>query len=114
MTADEATSAGTDGTSTGTDSADTGGGVRPFGLTVVLQAGHDAEALRFYGALFGRPPDFSPHEGFHERQNSRDARVEVTAGCQPHVPAVSRMRFQVADLTAAAAVLGRHGIAVAP
>jgi hypothetical protein len=91
-----------------------GGGVRPFGLTVVLQAGDDTEALRFYGVLFGRPPDYSPHDDFHEWQISRDAWVQVTTGCQPPVPAVNRMRFQVADLALAAAALGRHGIAVAP
>ncbi len=86
--------------------------VTPHGLTIALQAGADTIARTFYATLFGREPDCSPHEDFHEWQITRDAWVQIHTGCDPVTPSLNRMRFQVDDLTAATDALSTRGITV--
>ena len=86
----------------------------PSGLTIALRAGEDIAARTFYTTLFGRAPDYSPHEDFLEWQIARGAWIQIMTGCDPVEPSLNRVRFQVEDLAAATAALRAQGIAVEP
>lgn len=82
------------------------------GLTVALRVGDTAEALRFYGLLLGRGPDYSPHDDFHEWQLSPRGWLQLATEEPDPQPSRARIRFDVPDVRVAARRLREHGIAV--
>lgn len=85
-------------------------GVR--GFTVALRVGDTAQALRFYGFVFGRGPDFSPHDDFHEWQLCTGGWLQLATEEPDPQPSGTRIRFDVPDIHAAARRLRGYGIAV--
>lgn len=84
------------------------------GLTIQLYVPiDDAPAAReHYATLFGREPDFQPHDDFFEWAPivGQECWVQV-AGHRDPAPLTNRIRFRVRDLLAAVAYLDDRGIA---
>jgi len=83
-----------------------------FTLQVYVPADHVATARQFYARLFGREPDFEPHDDFLEWAPiaGQECMFQV-AGRTPAPALENRVRFRVQDLAAAVAFLDRCGIA---
>lgn len=78
-----------------------GGYVHYSGLTIQLPVTDVTAARMFYTTLFGRAPDFTPHDDFLEWQVVPNAEVwaQVTAAQRPP-PATGRLRLRVTDIRA--------------
>jgi catechol 2,3-dioxygenase-like lactoylglutathione lyase family enzyme len=73
------------------------------GVTLQLQVGDKTAGLEFYTKLFGRGPDFSPHEDFFEWQVVAGAEVwwQIVVVSGPLHPLPTRLRLKVDDVRAA-------------
>ena len=80
------------------------------GATLVVGVADMAEALRFYGQLFGRPPDFVLEEDFQEYEVVPGMWYQLTTRVAPG--RARRVRFGVADIAAARRSLIEQGIEV--
>jgi predicted enzyme related to lactoylglutathione lyase len=68
------------------------------GVTLVVGVPDMAEALRFYGRLFGRSPDFTLEEDFQEYEVIPGMWYQLTTRVAPGRS--RRVRFGVTDITA--------------
>lgn len=84
------------------------------GLTVQVSVPSEeaVTARAYYGALFGRPPVFEPHDDFFEWAPipGQECWFQV-AGRPDAAPLNNRVRFRVMDLVAAVAFLDDQGMA---
>ncbi|QQB13233.1 VOC family protein [Brevibacterium casei] len=83
-----------------------------FTLQVYVPADQVASARPFYARLFGRDPDFEPHDDFLEWAPiaGQECFFQV-AGRSPASALGNRVRFRVRDLAAAVVLLDECGIA---
>lgn len=70
------------------------------GVTLQIQVGNLREGLEFYTALFGRGPDFSPHDDFFEWRVVEGAEVwwQIVAVSDQVRPLANRSRLKVDDV----------------
>ena len=80
------------------------------GVTLVVGVADMTEALRFYGQLFGRPPDFVLDEDFQEYEVVPGMWYQLTTRVAPG--RARRVRFGVADIAAERRALLEQGIEV--
>jgi predicted enzyme related to lactoylglutathione lyase len=80
------------------------------GVTLVVGVPDMAEALDFYGRLFGRPPDFVLDEDFQEYEVIPGMWYQLTT--RVAAGRSRRMRFGVADIAAERGALVDAGIDV--
>lgn len=73
------------------------------GVTLQIQVGNLREGLEFYTALFGRGPDFSPHDDFFEWRVVEGAEVwwQIVAVSDQVRPLANRSRLKVDDVRGA-------------
>lgn len=73
------------------------------GVTSQIQVGDQNEGLDFYSMLFGRGPDFSPHEDFFEWQVVEGAEVwwQIVVVPGQVCPTATRSRLKVDDVRGA-------------
>ncbi len=73
------------------------------GVTLQIHVGHLAAGLDFYTTLFGRGPDFSPHEDFFEWQVVAGAEVwwQIVVVLGQIRPMTNRSSLKVDDVRAA-------------
>lgn len=81
----------------------------PTGMTFQLHVDDIVQGRLFYSALFGREPDFVPHDDFVEWrvQEGSEAWIQVVE-VETVSPIPTRIRFGVADLEATRVRLGRE------
>ena len=75
------------------------------GVTLQIHVGHPAAGRDFYTTLFGRGPDFSPHEDFFEWQVVEGAEVwwQIVVVPGQVRPMTNRSRLKVDDVRAVTA-----------
>lgn len=80
------------------------------GATLLLEVESLEEGRAFYAALFGREPDFTPHDDFLEWRVVEGAEVwwQVAVAAVPVRPLQTRTRLRVGDVHAAALWAGEH------
>lgn len=73
------------------------------GVTWQLQVGSVTDGLKFYSTLFGRGPDFSPHEDFFEWRLVEGVEVwfQIVVVTDQVRPLATRSRLKVDDVRAA-------------
>lgn len=86
----------------------------PRGMTLQIQVGDIEQARRFYGALFGSPPQYEPHEDFLEWRvvDGAETWVQVVSVTGAVRPLLNRVRFEVGDVKAAREVVQADGFDV--
>jgi predicted enzyme related to lactoylglutathione lyase len=74
--------------------------IRPFGMTLQVHVSDIAEGRRFYTTLFGRAPDFEPHEDFLEWRVLPGVELwwQIVGVPQGPRPLATRVRLLVADI----------------
>lgn len=82
-----------------------------FTLQVYVPTDETASARSFYSSLFGREPEFEPHDDFFEWAPipSQECWFQVS-GKDPAAPLLNRVRFRVLDLGEALSFLDSSGI----
>lgn len=82
-----------------------------FTLQIYVPPGETKKARSFYSVLFGREPEFEPHDDFFEWSpiSGQECWVQV-GGKADAVPMHNRVRFRVLDLRAALDFLDSSGI----
>ncbi|WP_022919178.1 VOC family protein [Ruania albidiflava] len=82
-----------------------------FTIQLYVPAQATAAAREYYVDLFGREPDFQPHDDFFEWApvDGQECWVQVAAHPEPS-PLTNRIRFRVLDLQAAVAFLDDRAI----
>jgi hypothetical protein len=82
-----------------------------FTLQVYVPTDDTAEARSFYSSLFGRAPEFEPHDDFFEWAPipGQECWFQVS-GKDEATPMTNRVRFRVLDLSQALAFLDASGI----
>ena len=80
-------------------------------LQVYVPTGETAAARSFYSSLFGREPEFEPHDDFFEWSPiaGQECWFQVSGKDQPP-PLLNRVRFRVLDLGEALSFLDSSGI----
>ena len=78
------------------------------GVTLVVGVSDMAEALRFYGQLFGRPPDFVLDEDFQEYEVVPGMWYQLTTRVPPG--RARRVRFGVSDIATERRALVEQGV----
>jgi predicted enzyme related to lactoylglutathione lyase len=83
-----------------------------FTLQVYVPTDETATARSFYSSLFGREPEFEPHDDFFEWSpiSGQECWFQVS-GKDQAPPLLNRVRFRVIDLGAALSILDASGIA---
>lgn len=84
--------------------------MRYGGMTIQVPVADVAAARGFYGRLFGREPDFAPHEDFLEWQVVPGAEVwlQVVGVTDAAHRLTSRLRLRVDDVEATTAWAAEH------
>lgn len=79
---------------------------KPSGMTLQIEVGDTDRARHFYGALFGREPQYEPHDNFLEWKVA-NSEAWVQAVCVRGLvrPLQNRVRFRVTDVPAVHAEL---------
>lgn len=82
-----------------------------FTLQVYVPTDETAAARSFYSSLFGREPEFEPHDDFFEWAPipGQECWFQVS-GKDPASPLLNRVRFRVLDLAEALSFLDSSGI----
>ncbi|WP_432789846.1 hypothetical protein QYM46_16565 [Brevibacterium sp. K11IcPPYGO002] len=82
-----------------------------FTLQVYVPTDETAAARSFYSSLFGREPEFEPHDDFFEWSPiaGQECWYQVS-GKDPASPLLNRVRFRVLDLSEALSFLDSSGI----
>ena len=82
-----------------------------FTLQVYVPTDETAAARSFYSSLFGREPEFEPHDDFFEWAPipGQECWFQVS-GKDPAAPLLNRVRFRVLDLGEALSFLDSSGI----
>lgn len=82
-----------------------------FTLQVYVPTGETAEARSFYTRLFGREPEFEPHDDFFEWSPIDGQECWLQVGAKDDAAPISnRVRFRVLELDDALAFLDSVGI----
>ena len=83
-----------------------------FTLQVYVPIDETAAARSFYSSLFGREPEFEPHDDFFEWSPiaGQECWFQVS-GKDPASPLLNRVRFRVLHLSEALSFLDSSGIA---
>lgn len=88
-----------------------------IGLTLQVYVPPEAAqaAHAYYATLFGRPAEFVPHDDFFEWSPilGQECWLQLAAR-SPAPPLANRVRFRVADLSAAVRFLDQQGIVHSP
>jgi predicted enzyme related to lactoylglutathione lyase len=90
---------------------------RPSGMTLQLPVGDIGAGREFYAALFGREPDYAPHDDFLEWRVLPDVELwwQIVGTPGPTSLVTTRVRLRVDDVRdAARRVETELGVAVAP
>ena len=88
----------------------------PSGMTLQVSVGDIERGREFYGALFGGPPQFEPHEDLLEWRVGADGEtwLQVVGAADEVRPLLNRVRFRVADLAAAHVAVLASGCEASP
>ncbi|WP_104435160.1 VOC family protein [Kineococcus xinjiangensis] len=81
-------------------------------MTFLVRTGDGPDAVAWYSRLLGRGPDVSPLADLHEWELVPGAWLQVATGAAGVTPSSFRVRFGVADLTAAITAARDLGVAV--
>ena len=81
-------------------------------VTFLVGTGEGPDAVAWYSRLLGRGPDVTPVDDLHEWEVVPGAWLQVATAATDVTPSSFRVRFGVADLTAAVAALRADGVAV--
>ena len=93
------------------------GSVRPGGMTLQVPVGDIAAGRQFYATVFGREPDFAPHDDFLEWRVLPGVEVwwQVVGMAGASKPLATRVRLRVDDVRAAARRAGAElGVLTSP
>lgn len=95
----------------GTDPDITAAKTTGFTLQVYVPTDETAEARSFYSSLFGREPEFEPHDDFFEWSPIAGQECWLQVSGKDHAsPLLNRVRFRVLDLGEALSFLDSSGI----
>jgi predicted enzyme related to lactoylglutathione lyase len=93
------------------------GDARPAGMTLQVPVGDIKAGRHFYATLFGRDPDFEPHDDFLEWRVLPGVELwwQVVGMTEAFQPLTTRVRLRVDDVRAAARrAESRLGVTTAP